>query len=208
MATTRSQCSARGERSERRKIRREAPTAPGSQRTPKARRMGAECSTRISSSPGPDPGHPGQLRSTTATPDDSPTTDIHWSEGEVETLLLRVGNRINLGNVNETSCHFLNKVSKASVPSALQLRHFQTRDQIWAGHEVLRKKELLPIRPPPSAFELKHCMAALRNSFRPKPRPEERAVGQLLPTADSGNDDGLSDADAEGEIRILFYFIS
>jgi hypothetical protein len=41
-------------------------------------------------------------------------------------------------------------------------------------------------------------MAALKDSLRSNPTPEERAVSQPLACADWGKDDGLSDADAEG----------
>ncbi|KAJ7833700.1 hypothetical protein B0H14DRAFT_2591308 [Mycena olivaceomarginata] len=209
MPATRSQWSTRKDRSDRRNILREA-TAPVSKRARNAPTTGrmkqAVGSTYTCLSPGPSSVHSSQhyrseARSTTATPDDSPTTDIHWLEVEVERLLLLVGDRLDLGtvHVNEISLHFLNKVNRAFVPSALELKNFQTRAQIRDGHRVLEKKDLLPIRPPISALDLKLGMAALRNSFRSKPGPEERAVGQPLTCARWRKDDGLFDADAEGE---------
>ncbi|KAJ7723352.1 hypothetical protein B0H14DRAFT_3170007 [Mycena olivaceomarginata] len=153
MTTTRSQWSARRDRLDKRTLRRDA-TAPVSQCAAKSRTTGcmkqAAHSTYRSSSPGPSPSHSSQ-----PTPDDSPTTDIPWLQWEVERLLLLVGDRLDLGTVNEISLHFLNK----------------TRDQIRAGHEVLRKKGLLPIQPPLSALDLKFCMAALKDSLRSKPTP-------------------------------------
>ncbi|KAJ7698811.1 hypothetical protein B0H14DRAFT_2649353 [Mycena olivaceomarginata] len=147
-------------------------------------------STYTCLSPGPAPSIPvsildyrSEARSTTATLTTAPPPTFHWLEVEV---------------VNEISLHFLNKVNRAFVPSALELKNFQTRAQIRDGHRVLEKKDLLPIRPPISALDLK---LGMQRSEIPLDEAwaEERAVGQPLTCARWRKDDGLFDADAEGE---------
>ncbi|KAJ7883668.1 hypothetical protein B0H14DRAFT_3128540, partial [Mycena olivaceomarginata] len=139
-------------------------------------------------------GVPGAFQEVTASspallpsPGHGPTTDIQWLEGEV-------GRRLYLGNVNGTSLHF----------------RYKTREQIRNAHEVLKTERLLPIQPPHSTHHLELCMAALKNSFRPKSTPGEPAVrspavlypqlmNNALACAGGGTDDGETDADAEGE---------
>ncbi|KAJ7929787.1 hypothetical protein B0H13DRAFT_2310173 [Mycena leptocephala] len=142
--------------------------------------------------PGPNSGYSSQ-----SAVDDRPTTDIQWTKEEFKKLLLLVGDCLYLGRVGAISLHFPNKVNETSIPSCLALSDVQTRYQIQKGHEVLKMKGLLPVHPPLSAIDLSLCTAALKESFKPKAMPGDRAVIQPLAFAE---DDGLSDADAAGEM--------
>ncbi|KAJ7847910.1 hypothetical protein B0H14DRAFT_2768707 [Mycena olivaceomarginata] len=125
---------------------------------------------------GPSPIHSDQ-----PTCNNKATTNIQWSEPEVEKLLSLVGAHMESGSVNKASLQFQNK----------------TRDQIRDAHNVL--KPLIPIHPPLSTLDTTLCMAVLQSSFRPRPRPGKHSVGQPRAYVRWGVNDGLSDADAEGE---------